>query len=113
MAKYLLSLYHVEREARARITDEEMRQSWKELQALNDEIRSAGRGSSAVPDTATVVNDAGGETITTDGPFVEFKEHLADFCIIEDLDAALKWASKTSACVRSAIEVRLFRDGEL
>ena len=48
--------------------------------------------------------------LTTDGPFAESKEHLGGFYIIEanDLDSALVWASKTSAAVGHAIEVRPF-----
>ncbi len=62
------------------------------------------------PDTATVVRMSGGELLTTDGPFVESKEHLGGFYIIEagDLDAALVWASKTTAAVGAPIEVRPF-----
>ena len=47
-------------------------------------------------DTATVVRVANGEILTTDGPFVEAREHLGGFYIIEaaDLDAALGWAAK-------------------
>jgi hypothetical protein len=49
--------------------------------------------------------------LTTDGPFAESKEHLGGFYIIEaeDLDAALAWASKTTAAVLKPIEVRPFR----
>ena len=45
---------------------------------------------------------ADGEVLTTDGPFAESKEHLGGFYIIEadDLDAALVWASKTTAAGR-------------
>ena len=45
-----------------------------------------------------------GEVLTTDGPFAEAKEHLGGFYIIEaeDLDAALAWASKTTAAHREA-----------
>ena len=52
-----------------------------------------------------------GDVLTTDGPFAEAKEHLGGFYIIEadDLDAALAWASKTSAAVAKPIEVRPFR----
>ena len=66
------------------------------------------------PDTATVVRISGGEVVTTDGPFVEAREHLGGFYIIEaeDLDAALAWASKTTAAVRKPIEVRPFRAAE-
>jgi hypothetical protein len=51
------------------------------------------------------------EVLTTDGPFAESKEHLGGFYIIEaeDLDAALAWASKTTAAVSKPIEVRPFR----
>jgi hypothetical protein len=53
-----------------------------------------------------------GEVLTTDGPFVESKEHLGGFYIVdaEDLDAALAWASKTTAIIGAPIEVRPFWD---
>jgi hypothetical protein len=61
-------------------------------------------------DTATVVRMSGGAVLTTDGPFVEAKEHLGGFYVIdaEDLDAALGWASKVTAIVGAPIEVRPF-----
>jgi hypothetical protein len=48
--------------------------------------------------------------VTTDGPFVEAKEHLGGFYIIEaeDLDAALAWASRVTGAIRVPIEVRPF-----
>ena len=48
--------------------------------------------------TATVVRIQKGDTIATDGPFVEGKEHVGGFLIIKapDLDAALEWARKTA-----------------
>ncbi len=118
MAQYLLSVHSVEGEAGPSMTDEEMQQSWKEMQALNQEMRSAGAwvfgGALHGPDTATVVRVSEGEVVTTDGPFAESKEHLGGFYIIEadDLDAALGWASKTTAVVKTPIEVRPFRAGE-
>ena len=53
-----------------------------------------------------------GETVTTDGPFAETKEHLGGFWIIEapDLDAALAWAAKGSAACMGPVEVRPFQD---
>ena len=50
--------------------------------------------------------------MTTDGPFVEAREHLGGFYIIEalDLDAALEWASKTVVAIGAPIEVRPFWD---
>lgn len=60
------------------------------------------------PDTATVVQTKGGEPVTTDGPFVETKEMLGGFSVIEvaDLDAALAWAEQLSQATTCPIEVR-------
>jgi hypothetical protein len=118
MPQYLLSVHNVAGEVGEPMTDEETQQSWKQIQALNEEMKSAGAwvfgGALHEPDTATVVRISGGEVVTTDGPFVESKEHLGGFYIIqaEDLDAALAWASKTTAAVRKPIEVRPFRASE-
>jgi hypothetical protein len=96
-----------------------MQESWKQIQVVNEELRAAGAwvfgGALHGPETATVVHATGGDAVTTDGPFVESKEHLAGFYIVEaeDLDAALQWASKTSAAVRKPIEVRPLRAGEV
>ena len=48
------------------------------------------------PSTATVLRAKDGEVVTTDGPFVEAREHLGGFTIIDvdDLDAAISWAKK-------------------
>jgi hypothetical protein len=118
MPQYLLSVHSVAGEAGPQMTEEEMKQSWTEMQALNEEMRSADAwvfgGALHDPDTATVVRVSAGELLTTDGPFAESKEHLGGFYIIEadDLDAALVWASKTTAIVKKPIEVRPFRAGE-
>jgi hypothetical protein len=114
MAQYLLSVHSVDGEARDPMTDEEMQQSWTQIQLLNEELKSAGAwlfsGRLHDPDTATVVRMADGEVLTTDGPFVEAREHLGGFYIIqaEDLDAALVWATKTTTAVGKPIEVRPF-----
>ena len=118
MAQYLLSVHSVEGKIDTPMTDEEMQQSWKQIQVLNEELKSAGAwifgGALHDPDTATVVRMSNGEVLTTDGPFAESKEHLGGFYIIEadDLDAALSWAAKTADCVNTPIEVRPFRQSE-
>ena len=69
------------------MTEEEMQQSWKQIQVLNQELKSAGAwvfsGRLHDPDTATVVRMSEGEVVTTDGPFVESREHLGGFYIIQ------------------------------
>src|ERR1700737_2243525 len=62
----------------------------------------------ASPSTATVIDNRGGEAVFTDGPFLESKEFLAGFWIIEasDLDVALKLAAEGSKACNRKIEVR-------
>jgi hypothetical protein len=115
MAQYLLSVHSVEGEVGDPMTEEEMGQFMEQVGRLEEEMKSAGSwlfgGALSEPDTATVVRVSDGEVLTTDGPFAESKEHLGGFYIVEaeDLDAALRWASKTTAAVSKPIEVRPFR----
>jgi hypothetical protein len=114
MTHYLLSVHSVEGEVREPMTDEEMQRSHRQLGTLEEEMKSSGAwvfsGRLHEPDTATVVRRSAGEVVTTDGPFVESKEHLGGFYIIQaaDLDAALGWASKVTEAIRVPIEVRPF-----
>jgi hypothetical protein len=116
MSRYLLSVHSVEGEARDPMTEEQMQQFMTQIGALEEEMKSAGAwvfsGRLHEPDTASVVRMSEDEVLTTDGPFAESKEHLGGFYIIEaeDLDAALAWATKTTAIVGSPIEVRPFAD---
>jgi hypothetical protein len=67
-------------------------------------------GGLAAPGTATVIDNRGDEAIFTDGPFVESKEFLAGFWIIEaaDLDVALELAAQGSKACNRKVEVRPF-----
>jgi hypothetical protein len=61
------------------------------------------------PETATTVRVADGETLTTDGPFVEIKEAIGGYLLFEadDLDAAIELAARIPAArMGGAIEVR-------
>ena len=118
MPRYLLSTHSVAGTTRELVTDEQMQQAWEPIKALEAEMKSAGAWVFSArlhdPDTATVVRVSDGELVTTDGPFVEAKEHLAGFYIIEaaDLDAALGWASRVTRLISSPIEVWPFVDTE-
>lgn len=59
-------------------------------------------------ETATVVQTTGGRPVTTDGPFVETKEVLGGFSVVDvaDLDVALVWAERLSEATTCPIEVR-------
>ena len=114
MAHYLLSVHSVQGEIREPMTDQEMQRSHEQLGILEQEMKSTGAwvfsGRLHEPDTATVVRMSAGEVVTTDGPFVESKEHLGGFYVIQaaDLDAALGWASKVTQAINRPIEVRPF-----
>jgi hypothetical protein len=116
MTHYLLSTHRVEGEVREPMTEERMRQSHQQLSAIEEDLKSRGAwvfsGRMHAPDTATVVRRSGGEVLTTDGPFVEAKEHLGGFYIIQakDLDDALAWAARVTAAIGTPIEVWPFAD---
>jgi hypothetical protein len=83
-----------------------------DIDAFNTEVKDAGAWVFAAglhfADSATVVRHADGETLLTDGPFVEANEHIGGFTLIdaEDLDAALGWAGKLAKASTLPIEVR-------
>ena len=85
-----------------------------DIEAFNDRLQADGQwvfaGGLGSPDPATVVDNRDGKAVFTDGPFVESKEYLAGFWIIEapDLDVALKLATEGSKSCNRKIEVRPF-----
>ena len=116
MPRYMLSVHTGVAEPREPMTDEQMQRSWQEIQALESEMKTQGAWVFSArlhdADTATVVRVSDGEIVTTDGPFVEAKEHIGGFYIIEaaDLDAALVWASRVTRTISAPIEVWPFVD---
>jgi hypothetical protein len=116
MGQYLLSTYVVEGAVPgAPTTPEEMQTFMQRVVALEDEMEASGTfvfgGALHDPDAATVVRPGEGDVVMTDGPFVEAKEHVAGFYIInaDDLDAALVWTRKVVDAIKHPIEVRPFR----
>jgi hypothetical protein len=84
------------------------------IDAFNDRLQAEGNwvfaGGLASPGTATVIDNRGDEAMVTDGPFVESKEYVAGFWIIEapDLDVALALATEGSKHCNRKVEVRPF-----
>jgi hypothetical protein len=114
MTQYLLAVYGNEAELAA-MPPEQMQRAFDQVDAFNAEVKAAGAwvfaGGLQPTGTATVVRDVGGEIVTTDGPYIETKEVLGGFWIIEapDLDAALAWASKGAVACMGPVEVRPFQ----
>jgi len=113
MTQYLLTIYQPDGEPPP---PEILGPVMRELNAMNQDLKAAGawvfsRGLHP-SSTATVVRLRDKELVTTDGPYVESKEHVGGFWIINapDLDAALGWARRAARATTLPIEVRPFQD---
>jgi hypothetical protein len=87
------------------------------IDVFNEQLRAKGHwvfaNGLASPSTATVIDGRHGEAVFTDGPYVESKEHVAGFWIIEapDLDVALRLAAQGSKHCNRRVELRPFLGG--
>ncbi len=112
MPQYMLLIY----DDGATGPDPQSPEAMKEFQeygAFGEQVQSAGQFVSGAPlqatDTATTVRvNGGGEAVLSDGPFVETKEWLAGYYVLDcpDLDTATAQAAKIPAARHGAIEVR-------
>ena len=117
MTQYLLALY---RDYAVAISTERSQQVWAGVNSLGDKMTDAGAfvfkgGLQGGAESATVVRQSGGDSLITDGPYTETKEHLAGFWVINaaDLDEALEWAKLASVAEQLPIEVRPLFGGDL
>jgi hypothetical protein len=92
----------------------------RDIYALNEEMDAAGVtvfacGLAPASSTKTLRVQPDGEVLVTDGPYLEAKEHVGGFSVIEaaDMDQALAWARKGAKACRASGEVReiFFRPG--
>lgn len=109
MAHYLLA---VQQPDGPRPDDAFMEPILRDLTKVNEEMAAAGVWVFAMglsdATNATVLKLSDGEVLATDGPYIEGKEHLGGFTVIDvaDLDAALHWGRKLAAAITLPIEVR-------
>jgi hypothetical protein len=102
---YLVSVIH---DAASLATPEEA----AAIDVFNDRLVADGHwvfaAGLAPPSSATVIDNRGEKAMFTDGPYLESKEYLAGFWILEaaDLDAALKLATEGSRACNRKVEVR-------
>ena len=111
MAQYLVAIHHPDdydpsAEGEAMSND---------IHALNREMIAAGvrifaGGLTPASNSKSLRAQPGGKVLITDGPYLETKEHLGGFWILEaaDLDEALAWGRKAVVACRAAVEVRPF-----
>ena len=111
MTQYLVAIHHPDnydpsREDKAMIRD---------IGMLNDEMDAAGArifagGLTPASNAKSLRAQAGGKVLITDGPYLETKEHIGGFWILEaaDMDEALAWGRKAAVACRAPVEVRPF-----
>lgn len=93
---------------------EEMAEAFAATGAFNDRLQADGywvfAGGLQPVSTATVVDGRGETPAATEGPYLEAKESLGGFWVIEapDLDVALGLAAEASKACRAKVEVRPF-----
>ena len=112
MSQYLLSVHSVQGEAPPPMTPDEMQAVMECVQALESEMKASGTfvfgGRLHDAEAATVVRRGAPGLVMTDGPFVESKEHIGGFYVIEaaNYDEAVKLAMTNPGAEHGTVEVR-------
>ena len=111
MPQYLVTIHHPDNYD----SSAEGEAMQRDIHALNDEMIAAGvrifaGGLSAARSAKSLRAQRDGKVLITDGPYLETKEHIGGFWILEaaDLDEALAWGRKAAVACRAPVEVRAF-----
>ena len=111
MPQYLVAIQHPNNYDRS-LEGEAM---IRDIGALNQEMDAAGArffagGLEPAAKAKSLRKQPGGEVVITDGPYLETKEHVGGFWILEaaDMDEALAWGRKAVVACRVPVEVRAF-----
>ena len=111
MPQFLVAIHHPDNYDPS-VETEAMRE---EIHALNREMIAAGvrifaGGLTSAGNAKSLRAQPGGKVLITDGPYLETKEHVGGFWILEaaDMDEALAWGRKAVIACRTPVEVRAF-----
>jgi len=111
MTQYLVAIHHPD-DYDPSTEDEAMS---RDIDALNDEMVAAGArifvgGLSPARRAKSLRAQPDGKVLITDGPYLETKEHIGGFWVLEaaNLDDALAWGRKAAVACRAPVEVRPF-----
>jgi hypothetical protein len=112
MTQYLVAIHHPDDYDAAAVEDEAMH---RDIDVLNDEMRAAGvtifvGGLQPARRAKSLRARPDGEMLISDGPYLEAKEHVGGFWVLEaaNLDEALAWGRKAAVACRAPVEVRPF-----
>jgi hypothetical protein len=111
MPQYLVAIHHPDDYDPSTEGEEMIR----DIDVLNEEMTAAGArffaGGLSVPSKAkSLRKQSGGAVVITDGPYLEAKEHIGGFWILDaaNMDEALAWGRKAVVACRAPVEVREF-----
>ncbi len=112
MTRYLVAIHHPDNYDPS-VEDEAMH---RDIDVLNEEMIAAGvrtfvGGLHAVSKAKSLRAQPDGKVLITDGPYIEAKEHIGGFWVLEaaDMDEALAWGRKAALACRAPVEVRAFQ----
>lgn len=112
MAQYLVAIHHPDDYDPAVTEDEAMT---RDIDVLNDEMVAAGvrvfvGGLHPAHCAKSLRAQPDGEVHVSDGPYLQTKEHVGGFWVLEtaDMDEALAWGRKAAIACRAPVEVRPF-----
>ena len=111
MAQYLVAIHHPDNFDPSTETEDTRR----DISALNKEMMAAGvrffaGGLQSESKAKSLRAQANGKVLITDGPYLETKEHIGGFWILDvaDMEEALAWGRKAVVACRAPVEVRPF-----
>jgi hypothetical protein len=111
MTRYLVAIHHPDNYDPSR-EDEAMH---RDIGVLNQEMVAAGvrvfvGGLRPASSAKSLRAQPGGKVLVTDGPYLETKEHIGGFWVLDaaNLDEALAWGRKAALACRAPVEVRPF-----
>ena len=109
--RFLVAIHHPD-DYNPTVEDEAMHRN---IDALNDDMVAKGirlfvGGLHLVGRAKSLRSGAVGKVTVTDGPYLETKEHVGGFWVLEatDMDEALEWGRKAAIACRAPVEVRQF-----
>ena len=111
MMKYLVAIHHPD-DYDSSVEDEAMS---RDIDVLNEEMEAAGArffagGLHPASSAKSLRAQPDGKVLITDGPYLETKEHIGGFWVLEatDVNEALRWGRKAAVACRAPVEVRPF-----